>query len=55
MAFPVLGSTSPEAIELGRLVHPRDGISNKIRYGGERHVLVFGDERLRQGNANPAP
>lgn len=42
MSFPVLGSTSPEAIELGRLVHPRDGISNKIRYGGERHVLLFG-------------
>ena len=42
MAFRVLGSTAPEAIELGRLVHPRDGISNKIRYGGERHVLVLG-------------
>jgi type IV secretion system protein VirD4 len=42
VAFRVLGSNAPEAIELGRLVHPLDGISNKMRYGGERHVLVFG-------------
>jgi type IV secretion system protein VirD4 len=42
MSFRVLGSDAPEAIELGRLAHPRDGISNKIRYDGERHVLLFG-------------
>lgn len=42
MSFRVLGSASPEAIELGRLVHPRDGISNKLRYDEDRHVLIFG-------------
>lgn len=41
MSYPILGSLSPEAIELGRLVQ-RAGIANKIRYGGERHVLVIG-------------
>ena len=54
MSFRVLGSTAPEAIELGRLVHPRDGISNKIRYGGERHVLVFGANGSGKGTRNPA-
>jgi type IV secretion system protein VirD4 len=42
VSFRVLGSPSPEAIELGRLVHPRNGISNKIRYDEDRHVLIFG-------------
>lgn len=37
----VIGSASPEAIEFGRLV-TRQGITNKMRYDGERHTLVFG-------------
>ena len=37
----VIGSTSPEAIEFGRLT-TKSGITSKMRYGGERHTLVFG-------------
>ena len=40
--FRPLGENASEAINLGRYVHAQDGVSNKIRYNGERHVLVFG-------------
>ena len=40
--MPPLGSDAPEAIELGRLVSPLSAILNKIRYGGERHILLLG-------------
>ena len=40
--FRVLGEDAPEAIGFGRYVHPQDGISNKIRYNGERHTMIFG-------------
>jgi type IV secretion system protein VirD4 len=38
----VLGENAPESIGLGRYVHPDEGITNKLRYNGERHALVFG-------------
>ena len=49
MSYPVIGSNAPEAIELGRLDHPQDGVSNKIRYAGERHVLVVGTNGSGKG------
>ena len=41
-SFRPLGGLEPEAVELGRLVHPQEGVTNKIRYGGERHIVVLG-------------
>ena len=40
--FRVLGEDAPEAIGFGRYVHPHYGAANKIRYNGERHILIFG-------------
>lgn len=43
--LPVLGSTAPDAIFLGRHLEPKGkgvSIGGKMRYGGPLHVLVFG-------------
>jgi len=47
--LPVLGDDTPEAIRLGRRVGPNGAFLNKIRYDGERHVLVFGANRVGKG------
>ena len=49
MYYPPLGGNAPEAIDLGRLIHEEDGISNKIRYPGERHLLVVGTNGCGKG------
>jgi type IV secretion system protein VirD4 len=46
--LPVLGSDAPDAITLGRFI-TRDGIGGKMRYGGPRHVLVFGPNGSGKG------
>ncbi len=45
----VLGSDDPDAVTLGRLVSPYQDIGGKMRYGGERHVLVFGANGTGKG------
>jgi len=40
--LPVLGSSAPDAIALGRLVERDYGVTNKLRYGGSQGVVVFG-------------
>ncbi len=49
MSYPPLGGNAPESIDLGRLIHDEDGISNKIRYAGERHLLVVGTNGCGKG------
>ena len=39
--FPIAGSDAPEAIEFGRLL-VNGQRTNRLRYGGENHVLIFG-------------
>jgi len=43
-----LGSDEPDAIGLGRLVEG-NGVGGKLRYGGERHILVFGPNGTGKG------
>jgi type IV secretion system protein VirD4 len=38
----IIGDPSPEAVEFGRIVLDNGSIGGKLRYGGERHMLVFG-------------
>ena len=45
---PVLGSYEPDAITLGRFIAP-EGIGEKIRYGGDQHVLIFGPNGKGKG------
>jgi type IV secretion system protein VirD4 len=47
-ALPVLGSSAPDAVTLGRYFS-REGIGGKMRYGGELHVLVFGPNGKGKG------
>jgi type IV secretion system protein VirD4 len=48
--IPDIGSTAPDAIGLGRIVDPdRQGYGGRIRYGDERHVLVFGPNGSGKG------
>jgi type IV secretion system protein VirD4 len=46
--YPIIGDPSPEAIEFGRLVQGRT-ITGKMRYGGDRHMLVIGGNRSGKG------
>ena len=46
---PIIGSSSPDAIALGRLVDRRRGIAQRIRYGGDQHVLLFGPNGKGKG------
>jgi type IV secretion system protein VirD4 len=48
-SMPVIGSDELDAIALGRLVDPDHGITERIRYGGDRHVLVFGPNGKGKG------
>jgi type IV secretion system protein VirD4 len=45
---PVIGSNQPDAIGLGRFVD-HHGIAEKIRYGGDQHVLIFGPNGKGKG------
>ena len=47
--YPIIGDPSPEAIEFGRIVHNNGTIANKMRYGGDRHMLVIGGNRSGKG------
>ena len=49
VAQPVIGSRAPEAVTLGRLVDRNFGVAEKIRYGGDQHVLVFGPNGKGKG------
>jgi type IV secretion system protein VirD4 len=40
--YPVLGSLEPDAVTLGRLIEKPYGVTNKMRYGGNQHILVVG-------------
>lgn len=44
----VLGSHAPDAVTLGRTID-ENGIGAKIRYGGERNLLVFGPNGSGKG------
>jgi len=44
----LVGSAEPDAIGLGRVLGS-DGVGPKLRYGGERHVLVFGPNGSGKG------
>jgi type IV secretion system protein VirD4 len=44
-----LGSNEPDAIGLGRILDGPNEIGGKLRYGGERHVLVFGPNGSGKG------
>ncbi len=46
---PVIGSYAPDAITLGRLVDPDHGVAERIRYGGDQHILVFGPNGKGKG------
>ena len=48
-SFPTLGSDEPDAIGLGRIVEGPGQIGGKLRYGGERHVLVVGPNGSGKG------
>ena len=47
--LPVLGSTAPDALNIGRLVEPVYGVTNRMRYGGTLHSLVFGPNGKGKG------
>ncbi len=44
-----IGSDTPEAITLGRIITREEGISYKMKYGGDRHLLVFGPNGSGKG------
>lgn len=44
-----LGSDAPDAITLGRIVENDGQVGGKMRYGGERHVLLFGPNGSGKG------
>ncbi len=46
---PIIGSPAPDAIALGRLLDPERGITEKIRYGGDQHILVVGPNGKGKG------
>jgi type IV secretion system protein VirD4 len=46
---PVIGSSAPDAISLGRIVDPTDGVAEKICYGGDQHLLLFGPNGKGKG------
>ena len=46
---PVLGSGAPEAVTLGRVIDPTEGVAERICYGGDQHVLVFGPNGKGKG------
>ena len=46
---PVIGSRASDAISLGRLIDRQHGVTEKIRYGGDQHVLVFGPNGKGKG------
>ena len=45
----VLGSSAPDALTLGRVVHQHSGIGEKMRYGGALNLLVFGPNGKGKG------
>jgi type IV secretion system protein VirD4 len=47
--YPIIGDPSPEAVEFGRIVYNNGTIANKMRYGGDRHMLVIGGNRSGKG------
>jgi type IV secretion system protein VirD4 len=47
--LPVLGSTALDAVTIGRKVEKPYGITNRIRYGGDKHLLVFGPNGKGKG------
>lgn len=47
--YPVIGSAAPEALTLGRLIEGDFGVTNKLRYDPEKHVLVFGPNGKGKG------
>ena len=48
-ASPVIGSTAPDAIALGRIVDPEEGIAERIRYGGDQHTVILGPNGKGKG------
>jgi type IV secretion system protein VirD4 len=49
VGYRTLGADTPEAINLGRYTHPADGITSKLRYDGERNLVVFGPNGSGKG------
>jgi type IV secretion system protein VirD4 len=49
---PVIGSRAPDAFTVGRLVHKDQGIAEKLRYGGDQHLLLFGPNGKGKGTAS---
>ena len=47
--YPPLGSLEPDAVTLGRRIEKDYGVTNKIRYGGNQHILVFGPNGKGKG------
>lgn len=47
--YPVIGDPSPEAVEFGRIVLGNGVKAGKLRYGGERHMLVIGGNGSGKG------
>ena len=46
---PVLGSRSLDALALGRFIDREGGVMERMRYGGDQHVIVFGPNGKGKG------